>query len=189
MAAISRRFPPATIFPMAASAVLFIGKEGMLMADYGRAPLIPRRSSRTSSRPAATIPNSIGHHEELLRGVQDRRAHHLQLRLFRHPDRSRPARQRWPFGSARSSIGTRRVEVRRIAPRPTAFFAPTIAKAGPSNRPCRRRLPTPIATVQVAGGADIPVCQEKRHIGRQECLPHYSPHLVVNPFVASIVNV
>ena len=34
------------------SGVLFVGRKGMLLADYGKHVLLPRRSSATSSRPS-----------------------------------------------------------------------------------------------------------------------------------------
>ena len=55
--------------PLGDPGVLFVGRDGMLLADYGRRTLYPRRSSRTSSRPAATL-QSIGHHQEFLQACK-----------------------------------------------------------------------------------------------------------------------
>ncbi len=46
------------------SAVLFVGSEGMLIADYGRHELLPKAKFSGFKPPAPTIPNSIGHHQE-----------------------------------------------------------------------------------------------------------------------------
>ena len=43
---------------------LFIGDEGMLLADYGKHVLLPQEKFSDYKRPAATIPDSIGHHRE-----------------------------------------------------------------------------------------------------------------------------
>ena len=46
------------------SAVLFVGSEGMLIADYGRHQLLPEAKYADFQRPEPTIPDSIGHHRE-----------------------------------------------------------------------------------------------------------------------------
>ncbi|MBN1490217.1 MAG: Gfo/Idh/MocA family oxidoreductase [Phycisphaerae bacterium] len=48
------------------SAVLFVGDEGMLLADYGRRVLLPKEKYADYRPPAPTIPDSIGHHREWL---------------------------------------------------------------------------------------------------------------------------
>jgi predicted dehydrogenase len=44
--------------------VLFVGAKGELLADYGRHVLLPESKFADFSRPAESIPNSIGHHLE-----------------------------------------------------------------------------------------------------------------------------
>lgn len=46
------------------NAVLFIGSEGMLIADYGKHKLLPESKFADFRRPEPTIPDSIGHHRE-----------------------------------------------------------------------------------------------------------------------------
>jgi len=50
--------------PQWANAVLFIGSEGMLIADYGQHKLLPEEKYADFKRPAPFIPDSIGHHRE-----------------------------------------------------------------------------------------------------------------------------
>ncbi|MHC4692775.1 MAG: Gfo/Idh/MocA family protein [Planctomycetota bacterium] len=50
--------------PQWGNAVLFIGSEGMLIADYGRHQLLPEEKFVDFERPEPFIPNSIGHHRE-----------------------------------------------------------------------------------------------------------------------------
>ncbi len=50
--------------PQWGSAVLFIGSEGMLIADYNRHQLLPEDKFVDFKRPDSFIPNSIGHHRE-----------------------------------------------------------------------------------------------------------------------------
>jgi predicted dehydrogenase len=50
--------------PQWGSAVLFIGSEGMLIADYGRHQLLPEEKFADFKRPDPFIPDSIGHHRE-----------------------------------------------------------------------------------------------------------------------------
>jgi hypothetical protein len=44
--------------------VLFVGDEGMLIADYGRHVLLPEEKFADFKPPAPFIPDSIGHHAE-----------------------------------------------------------------------------------------------------------------------------
>jgi predicted dehydrogenase len=44
--------------------VLFVGKKGMLLANYGRHQLLPENEFVDFVRPEPFIPNSIGHHQE-----------------------------------------------------------------------------------------------------------------------------
>ena len=50
--------------PQWGSAVLFIGADGMLIADYGRHQLLPETKFVDFTPPEPFIPNSIGHHRE-----------------------------------------------------------------------------------------------------------------------------
>jgi predicted dehydrogenase len=50
--------------PQWPNAVLFIGAEGMLIADYGRHLLLPEDKFADFKRPEPFIPESIGHHRE-----------------------------------------------------------------------------------------------------------------------------
>ena len=50
--------------PQWGSAVLFVGSEGMLIADYGKNELLPKTRFADFKRPKPTIPDSIGHHAE-----------------------------------------------------------------------------------------------------------------------------
>lgn len=50
--------------PKWGSGVLFIGSQGMLLADYGKHQLLPEERFRDFKRPKPFIPNSIGHHAE-----------------------------------------------------------------------------------------------------------------------------
>ena len=43
---------------------LFIGDQGMVLADYGRHILLPEAKFKDYQRPAPSIPESIGHHQE-----------------------------------------------------------------------------------------------------------------------------
>ncbi len=44
--------------------VLFVGKDGMLVADYNRRQLLPEKQFADFEPPEPTIPDSIGHHAE-----------------------------------------------------------------------------------------------------------------------------
>lgn len=49
---------------------LFVGEKGMILADYGRHVLLPEADFKDYVRPAETIPNSVGHHEEWLQAIK-----------------------------------------------------------------------------------------------------------------------
>ena len=57
-------FPAGHDIPNGGIGALFIGKEGMLRADYGSRTLYPQEKFKDFKAPAPTIPNSIGHHKE-----------------------------------------------------------------------------------------------------------------------------
>jgi predicted dehydrogenase len=48
------------------SGALFIGSEGMILADYGKHMLLPEAKFKDFKRPAPSIPESLGHHKEWL---------------------------------------------------------------------------------------------------------------------------
>ena len=50
--------------PLGGMGVLFIGKEGMLRADYGSWKLFPAAKFAGFKPPAPTIARSVGHHRE-----------------------------------------------------------------------------------------------------------------------------
>jgi hypothetical protein len=50
--------------PVWGAAVLFIGGEGMLLADYSKHLLLPESKFKEFEPPEPTIPDSIGHHRE-----------------------------------------------------------------------------------------------------------------------------
>ena len=50
--------------------VLFIGKDGMLIADYGKYQLLPEAQYADFKKPDPTIPESIGHHAEWFRACK-----------------------------------------------------------------------------------------------------------------------
>ncbi|QVL34528.1 Gfo/Idh/MocA family oxidoreductase [Telmatocola sphagniphila] len=51
---------------------LFIGKKGMLVANYGSYTLLPKEQFKDFKAPAPTIPDSIGHHKEWLEAIRKR---------------------------------------------------------------------------------------------------------------------
>ncbi|GAB4136239.1 Gfo/Idh/MocA family protein [Thermopirellula anaerolimosa] len=55
-----------------ASAVLFVGEKGMLLADYGRRVLWPEEKFADFTPPPQTIPASIGHHQEWIEACKGR---------------------------------------------------------------------------------------------------------------------
>lgn len=52
------------------ASVLFVGEEGMLLANYNRHVLLPESKFADFQRPARTIPKSIGHHQEWIRACK-----------------------------------------------------------------------------------------------------------------------
>ena len=44
--------------------MLFIGDKGMLLSDYGKHLLLPEATFKDFTRPAQSIPKSLGHHAE-----------------------------------------------------------------------------------------------------------------------------
>lgn len=50
--------------------VLFIGKKGMLLADYGRHALLPEKDFAGFVKPKAFVKDSIGHHQEWVEAIQ-----------------------------------------------------------------------------------------------------------------------
>ena len=67
--------PPATVLPADLltqwrSGVLFVGRKGMLLADYGRRLLLPEKEFAGFVPPTPSIPASIGHHAEWLRACK-----------------------------------------------------------------------------------------------------------------------
>ena len=50
--------------------VLFVGDEGMLMADYNQRALFPQEKFADYQAPEQTIPNSVGHHREWINACQ-----------------------------------------------------------------------------------------------------------------------
>ncbi|MGL6227329.1 MAG: Gfo/Idh/MocA family oxidoreductase [Thermoguttaceae bacterium] len=49
---------------------LFVGKEGMLLADYGRHLLFPEEKFSDYEYPARSIPKSVGHHTEWIEAIK-----------------------------------------------------------------------------------------------------------------------
>jgi predicted dehydrogenase len=56
--------------PAWGSAVLFIGSQGMLIADYTKHQLLPQEKFADFQRPDPFIPNSIGHHQEWIQACK-----------------------------------------------------------------------------------------------------------------------
>ena len=52
--------------PKWGSGVLFVGDDGMLLADYGKHVLLPEEKFANYQRPEPSIPKSMGHHQEWL---------------------------------------------------------------------------------------------------------------------------
>lgn len=50
--------------------ILFVGDNGLLLADYGRHLLLPEERFKGFQPPAPTIPSSPGHHEEWIRACK-----------------------------------------------------------------------------------------------------------------------
>jgi predicted dehydrogenase len=55
--------------PLGDPGILFVGKDGMLLADYGRRTLYPQDKFRDYRPPAPTL-TSIGHHQEFLQACK-----------------------------------------------------------------------------------------------------------------------
>jgi predicted dehydrogenase len=53
------------------SGVLFHGEEGQLLADYDNHRLLPEEKFRDYVRPAPTLPDSIGHHQEWVQAIKN----------------------------------------------------------------------------------------------------------------------
>jgi len=56
--------------PQWPNGALFIGEKGMVMADYSKNVLLPEDQFKDFTRPAPTIPDSIGHHAEWVRACK-----------------------------------------------------------------------------------------------------------------------
>ncbi len=56
--------------PQWSNGVLFIGKEGMLLSDYGKHVLLPEEKFANFTRPEPFIPDSPGHHQEWLQACK-----------------------------------------------------------------------------------------------------------------------
>ncbi|MEC8114323.1 MAG: Gfo/Idh/MocA family oxidoreductase [Planctomycetota bacterium] len=52
------------------SGVLFVGEDGMVLADYGRHYLLPEQQFVGFTPPPQSIPSSIGHHREWLEAIR-----------------------------------------------------------------------------------------------------------------------
>jgi predicted dehydrogenase len=52
------------------SGVLFVGKKGMLLADYGKHALLPEKDFEGFVKPHPFIQNSIGHHREWVEAIK-----------------------------------------------------------------------------------------------------------------------
>jgi predicted dehydrogenase len=52
------------------SGVLFVGKKGMLLSDYGRYKLLPEREFQDFRAPEPVIPKSLGHHAEWIHAAK-----------------------------------------------------------------------------------------------------------------------
>jgi hypothetical protein len=56
--------PPGLNVPLDDAGVLFIGKDGMLWANYEKRKFYPEAKFKDFQPPKPSIPNSIGHHKE-----------------------------------------------------------------------------------------------------------------------------
>ena len=52
------------LIPKWDSGILFVGKNGMILSDYGKHVLLPEEKFKDFTRPPQTIPPSLGHHQE-----------------------------------------------------------------------------------------------------------------------------
>jgi hypothetical protein len=57
--------------PSWGAGTLFVGEEGMLMADYGQRKLYPEDKFADYKAPEKTIPDSVGHHQEWINACKD----------------------------------------------------------------------------------------------------------------------
>jgi predicted dehydrogenase len=64
-------FPAGYNIPVGGIGVLFIGKNGMLRADYDGRILYPEAKFKDFKAPTPTIPNSIGHHKEFFEACKN----------------------------------------------------------------------------------------------------------------------
>jgi hypothetical protein len=62
------------LLPEWGDGTLFVGEDGLLLADYDRHVLLPEARFATYVRPAASIPDSVGHHKEWLDACRTRGA-------------------------------------------------------------------------------------------------------------------
>jgi len=62
------------LLPEWGDGTLFVGDDGMLLADYGNLVLLPEERFANYVRPAPTIPASVGHHKEWLDACRTRGA-------------------------------------------------------------------------------------------------------------------
>lgn len=60
--------------PQWGSGVLFIGRKGMLLADYNRYILLPEKEFKDFTPPPKSIPDSIGHHKEWIEACKTGKA-------------------------------------------------------------------------------------------------------------------
>jgi len=56
--------------PQWPSGMLFVGDKGQLLADYSKHLLLPEKQYKDFTRPAKSIPDSIGHHQEWIRACK-----------------------------------------------------------------------------------------------------------------------
>ncbi len=64
-------FAKAGLLPKWGDGTLFVGDQGMLLADYGKYRLLPEDKFRDFKRPEPFIPNSVGHYREWLDAIRD----------------------------------------------------------------------------------------------------------------------
>ena len=107
--------------------VLFIGKEGMLRADYDTRTLYPIEKFKDFQAPPPTIPKSIGHHKEFFEACKTRRPDDLQLRLLRGADRSGVARHGGVSGGQEAGVGRREPEGHQL-PRGRSVYPPSLPR-------------------------------------------------------------
>ncbi len=65
----SGKRPPITL-PRWGNGVLFVGDKGMLLTDYSRMKLLPEEKFQGFIPPAASIPKSVGHHQEWIDAIK-----------------------------------------------------------------------------------------------------------------------